>query len=71
MKTGRPNVVTAARYDNEAKMVSPPPFGGHSWHPMSFDPQTRLVYISAQEADWAVIANHALRLQPRVLEPRG
>ena len=26
----------------------PGPFGAHNWHPMSFNPQTGLVYLPAQ-----------------------
>ena len=30
-------------------MIWPSPFGAHNWHPMSFNPQTGLVYIPYQE----------------------
>jgi quinohemoprotein ethanol dehydrogenase len=30
-------------------MVKPGPLGGHNWQPMSFNPQTGLVYIPAQD----------------------
>jgi quinohemoprotein ethanol dehydrogenase len=54
MATGRPVEIKENLYsDTEAKMVSPTPFGAHNWHPMSYDPLTRLVYFSAQEAGWA------------------
>jgi quinohemoprotein ethanol dehydrogenase len=54
VKTGRPVEIRENLYsDTDAKMVSPTPFGAHNWHPMSYDPLTRLVYFSAQEAGWA------------------
>ncbi len=50
--TGRPLEKVSARYENGGKAapVVPGPLGGHSWHSMSYSPQTRLVYIPVQEA---------------------
>lgn len=45
MDTGRPVEVAAARYRDEPFMVFPSYLGGHNWHPMSYSPQTGLVYI--------------------------
>src|SRR3954454_15344005 len=39
--------VPAAR-GNEAYDSIPGPYGAHNWHPMSFNPQTGLVYLPAQ-----------------------
>jgi quinohemoprotein ethanol dehydrogenase len=50
MRTGRPNVVPAARYENEPWNLAPGVQGGHSWHPNAFSPVTGLVYIPAWEA---------------------
>jgi PQQ-dependent dehydrogenase (methanol/ethanol family) len=50
MKTGRPNVVPAARYENEPWNLAPGVQGGHSWHPNAFSPLTGLIYIPAWEA---------------------
>jgi quinohemoprotein ethanol dehydrogenase len=44
---GRPIEVPAARGD-EAYDAVPGPYGAHNWHPMSFNPQTGLVYLPAQ-----------------------
>ena len=41
MKTGRPNIVPAARYENEPWNLAPGVQGGHSWHPNAFSPLTR------------------------------
>ena len=45
MKTGRPVEVPEARYREASFMVFPSYLGGHNWHPMSYSPQTGLVYI--------------------------
>ena len=50
MKTGRPNVVPAARYENEPWNLAPGVQGGHSWHPNAYSPLTGLIYIPAWEA---------------------
>jgi len=48
--TGRPVEIAAARYSSgEPYLQLPGPLGGHNWHPMSFSPQTGLVYIPALE----------------------
>tara|TARA_R110000772_G_scaffold141114_4_gene250422 strand:- start:54063 stop:56216 length:2154 start_codon:yes stop_codon:yes gene_type:complete len=50
LETGRPVENPEARYENgEAALVWPHPLGGHNWHPMSYSPDTGLVYIPAQE----------------------
>jgi quinohemoprotein ethanol dehydrogenase len=48
-KTGRPAINPDARYDKTGKLfIGVPGAGGaHSWQPMSFSPQTGLVYIPA------------------------
>ena len=45
MKTGRPVATPDGWYKDSAKYIFPGPAGGHSWPPMSFNPQTKLVYI--------------------------
>ncbi|QWG12855.1 PQQ-dependent dehydrogenase, methanol/ethanol family [Bradyrhizobium sediminis] len=44
---GRPIEVPAARGEAAYDSI-PGPFGAHNWHPMSFNPQTGLVYLPAQ-----------------------
>ncbi|MFQ3323934.1 MAG: quinohemoprotein ethanol dehydrogenase [Pseudomonadales bacterium] len=52
-KTGRPVETENARYiDKATNLMLPGPLGAHNWHPMSFSPDTGLVYIPAQEAPW-------------------
>jgi len=50
--TGRPLESVSARYEEgrQAAPLAPGPLGGHSWHSMSYSPQTGLVYIPVQEA---------------------
>ncbi|MCP4004266.1 MAG: PQQ-dependent dehydrogenase, methanol/ethanol family [bacterium] len=48
-KTGRPVEREEANWEEERKFISPAVFGAHSWHPMSFSPDTGLVYIPAIE----------------------
>ena len=45
-KTGRPIVNPEAYYGKEAISISPGGGGAHNWSPMSFNPNTGLVYIS-------------------------
>jgi quinohemoprotein ethanol dehydrogenase len=51
-KTGRPGITPEAKYFDTGKvwLSAPGAVGAHSWQPMAFSPQTRLVYIPAQEA---------------------
>lgn len=37
----------------EGAFHKPSPYGGHNWHPMSFNPQTGLVYIPALDIPYA------------------
>jgi quinohemoprotein ethanol dehydrogenase len=45
---GRPIEIPEARVRDKAFDSVPGPFGAHNWHPMSFNPETGLVYIPAQ-----------------------
>ena len=47
--TGRPIENTAARYLTGRALVHPNPDGAHNWHPMSYSPQTGLVYLPMQD----------------------
>jgi PQQ-dependent dehydrogenase (methanol/ethanol family) len=46
---GRPVEASGTDYRRETREIRPSPFGGHNWQPMSYDPQTGLVYVPAQE----------------------
>lgn len=45
LETGRPIETPHARYDTSITMIMPGPTGAHNWHPMSYNPNTGLVYI--------------------------
>ncbi|MGE0485523.1 MAG: PQQ-dependent dehydrogenase, methanol/ethanol family [Gammaproteobacteria bacterium] len=49
LKTGRPVETPGARYEDGEELVWPSPFGAHSWHAMSYNPDTGLVYIPTIE----------------------
>ena len=55
MKTGRPVETADARYDETlaAKVISPGPGGAHNWQPMTYSPDTGLVYIPAKQEPFA------------------
>ena len=47
--TGRPIEAPGARYTEAPFIVAPSGFGAHNWHPMSFSPETELVYLPSQD----------------------
>jgi quinohemoprotein ethanol dehydrogenase len=49
-KTGRPLVNPDAMYDKDSVRISPGPGGAHNWSPMSYNPNTGLVYIPTSTA---------------------
>lgn len=52
-ETGRPVENPEARYSGRKPFLqTPAPLGAHNWHPMSYNPDTGLVYIPAQEGFW-------------------
>jgi PQQ-dependent dehydrogenase (methanol/ethanol family) len=52
LATGRPVENPGMDYSAEGKYVSPSPYGAHSWHPMSYHPDTGLVYIPTMEIEY-------------------
>src|SRR5690606_5122450 len=65
-ETGRPIEVPAARYIEEPLYVQPGPLGGHNWHPMSYNPETGLVYIPAQVNNSAYAHQPDFEFQPGI-----
>jgi len=54
VQSGRPVEIADARWPGKKPYVQlPGPFGGHNWHPMSYSPDTGLVYIPAHEVPFA------------------
>lgn len=66
-KTGRPIVNPDAYYATTGKpwLAMPGPLGAHSWHPMSFNPPTGLMYIPSFELGFPYIADQ--QFEPRQL----
>lgn len=63
--TGRPVVNEEAKYwqTGKAALVTPAWAGGHSWHPMSYSPDTGLVYIPAQEMAFPYLGEDEIRVK--------
>jgi len=55
-ETGRPVETPGSRYDSGTVLIQPAVFGGHNWQPMSYNPETGLVYIPALDTavPWSV-----------------
>ncbi|MEO5707939.1 MAG: PQQ-dependent dehydrogenase, methanol/ethanol family [Alteraurantiacibacter sp.] len=49
LATGRPVEVPAARFADAPFLITPSGLGAHAWHPMSYSPQTGLVYIPSMQ----------------------
>ena len=56
LETGRPFEVPEARYNVTGKVynLTPGPAGGHAWQPVSYSPNTGLVYIPAT-THWSLV----------------
>ncbi len=50
LKTGRPIVARQADWYGSPKSIYPSWAGGHTWNPMSYSPETHLVYIPVIDA---------------------
>ena len=55
-ENGRPIEVPEARSLDEDFVVLPGPTGAHNWHPMSYNPDTGLVYIPTNV--WPLVYSH-------------
>ncbi len=56
-KNGRPMETASARADEKPHEVIPSAFGARNWHPMSFNPQTGLVYMPVQGVPLTLMDN--------------
>jgi quinohemoprotein ethanol dehydrogenase len=56
-QAGRPIEVADARSTDRPRDSIPGPYGAHNWHSMSFNPQTGLVYLPAQNVPLNLIDN--------------
>jgi quinohemoprotein ethanol dehydrogenase len=64
MKTGRPVESPGMRYEKAPAFMKPGPLGGHNWQPMSFNPQTGLVYIPAQDTLFVYSPDRKFQYRP-------
>jgi len=64
LATGRPVERPEASWSRHPAVVEPAVVGGHSWHPMSFDPETGLVYIPAIEEAYSYRPDPDFHLKP-------
>lgn len=65
METGRPVEIPAARYmEGDTGLHLPGPIGGHNWHPMSYSPDTGLVYIPKQDVPYVFAKDKEFEYRP-------
>jgi quinohemoprotein ethanol dehydrogenase len=64
VESGRPVETPGARFENAPFVASPGSAGAHSWQPMSFSPQTGLVYIPAQELPFLYANDQKFQIHP-------
>ena len=55
LATGRPVEIPAARYADAPYLLMPSGIGAHAWMPMSYSPQTGLVYLPAMQVPRAYL----------------
>ncbi|MGB0621399.1 MAG: PQQ-dependent dehydrogenase, methanol/ethanol family [Myxococcota bacterium] len=65
LETGRPVEVPGQDFVDGTAMVYPTGMGAHNWHPMSYSPETGLVYIPAQHAGAPMKEEPIFRASPR------
>jgi quinohemoprotein ethanol dehydrogenase len=63
-KTGRPVESPGMRYEKAPAFMKPGPLGAHNWQPMSFNPQTGLVYIPAQDTIFIYASDKKFQYRP-------
>lgn len=64
--TGRPIENPEINYSTGPRLTLPSPFGGHNWQPMSYSPDTGLVYIPAQEIPFVFAPDSSFQYKPGV-----
>jgi quinohemoprotein ethanol dehydrogenase len=64
MATGKPIEDPNARYKDKLTVVFPSATGAHNWQPMTYDPQTGLVYIPAMDAAQPFIGSTTIDYHP-------
>jgi alcohol dehydrogenase (cytochrome c)/quinohemoprotein ethanol dehydrogenase len=66
LASGRPQYNPDAFYSKTGKpwLAMPSPFGAHNWQPMSFSPDTKLVYIPTRDTPFAYMDNPTFQPHP-------
>ena len=62
--SGRPIINPAAIYQDEPVVLFPAFHGAHNWHPMAFNPITRLTYIPARAGGMVISNEEAYEWKP-------
>jgi mono/diheme cytochrome c family protein len=65
MKTGKPVENPDARYKTKMAVVYPQTVGAHNWQPMTYSPQTGLVYIPSMDGAAIFIGEHNVVYHPK------
>ena len=63
-KTGRPIEDPDARYTDKMSVLYPQETGAHNWQPMTYSPQTGLVYIPAMDGVAIFVADKNFKYRP-------
>ena len=63
-ENGRPVINPSGDYEKGLALVKPTAFGGHNWQPMSYSPDTGLVYIPAHEIQGAYALDPRFSFRP-------
>ncbi|HSG88246.1 MAG TPA: PQQ-dependent dehydrogenase, methanol/ethanol family [Pseudomonadales bacterium] len=64
-ETGRPVENPNADYAEAPQLTLPAPYGGHNWHPMTYSPDTGLVYIPALDLPFMYGQDNAFKYNPK------
>ena len=64
LSTGRPVENPGARYTEKMATVEPAPTGAHNWQPMTYDPETGLVYIPAMDGAMLFVSQADFAYKP-------
>lgn len=67
LKTGRPVLTEEGNYRDRPRLVYPSMAGGHNWMPMSYSPQTGLVYIPAIDVPFLFVSQKSYEFDARDL----
>ncbi|MBT1704053.1 PQQ-dependent dehydrogenase, methanol/ethanol family [Chryseosolibacter indicus] len=64
-RTGKPSISNQAWYKDSPRYIFPGPVGGHSWQPMSYNPNTGLVYIPTHDIPFVYSELPGYQFAPR------